>query len=197
MESQERATQQQDELILRTLSTDPKKGFRLLFDTYYGDLCLYAAQITDSFYLSEDIVQDFFVLFWEKKYYKSIRQNLRYYLYYSVRNAALATLQKNNRIPLDTVLQEIEMVEDRSPDEDKENRINETFATMQKLSPQEREVVRNIILENKKYKEAARELHISVNTLKTYLARAMKRLRNACAMNPVILFVVNGIHHLL
>ena len=34
-----------------------------------------------------------------------------------------------------------------------------------------------VILENKKYKEAAEELNISVNTLKTYLSRALKKLR--------------------
>lgn len=36
---------------------------------------------------------------------------------------------------------------------------------------------RAVIMENKKYKEAAEELHISVNTLKTHLTRALKQLR--------------------
>ena len=35
-----------------------------------------------------------------------------------------------------------------------------------KLPRQELQVVRAVIMENKKYKEAAEELHISVNTLK-------------------------------
>lgn len=38
-------------------------------------------------------------------------------------------------------------------------------------------MVRAVIMENKKYKEAAEELHISVNTLKTHLTRALKQLR--------------------
>ena len=45
---------------------------------------------------AEDIVQDFFIYFWEKKYYLKINQNLRYYLYLSVRNAAINALQKRD-----------------------------------------------------------------------------------------------------
>jgi len=48
---------------------------------------------------------------------------------------------------------------------------------LQKLPHQELQVVRAVIMENKKYKEAAEELHISVNTLKTHLTRALKQLR--------------------
>ena len=48
---------------------------------------------------------------------------------------------------------------------------------LQKLPRQELQVVRAVIMENKKYKEAAEELHISVNTLKTHLTRALRQLR--------------------
>ena len=75
--------------------TSPKEAFRLLFDAYHMKLCIYAVQLTDSFEMAEDIVQDFFIYFWEKKYYLKINQNLRYYLYLSVRNAAINALQKN------------------------------------------------------------------------------------------------------
>ena len=48
---------------------------------------------------------------------------------------------------------------------------------LEKLPKQELSAVQAVILENKKYKEAAEELNISVNTLKTHLSRALKRLR--------------------
>lgn len=51
--------------------------------------------------MAEDIVQDFFIYFWEKKYYLKINQNLRYYLYLSVRNAAINALQKNNMLSME------------------------------------------------------------------------------------------------
>lgn len=78
---------EKDKYILELFQTSPKEAFRLLFDAYHMKLCIYAVQLTDSFEMAEDIVQDFFIYFWEKKYYLKINQNLRYYLYLSVRNA--------------------------------------------------------------------------------------------------------------
>ena len=60
-----------DKEILELFRTSPRAAFRLLFDTYYMKLCVYAVQLTDSFEMSEDVVQDFFIYFWEKKYYSS------------------------------------------------------------------------------------------------------------------------------
>ena len=77
---------EKDKYILELFQTSPKEAFRLLFDAYHMKLCIYAVQLTDSFEMAEDIVQDFFIYFWEKKYYLKINQNLRYYLYLSVRN---------------------------------------------------------------------------------------------------------------
>ena len=58
--------------ILELFQTSPKEAFRLLFDAYHMKLCIYAVQLTDSFEMAEDIVQDFFIYFWEKKYYLKI-----------------------------------------------------------------------------------------------------------------------------
>ncbi len=168
----------QDKDILDLLDTAPKEGFRLLFDTYYMRLCLYAVQLTDSFELAEDTVQDFFADLWEKKYYKGIRQNLRQYLYFSVRNSALSALQKNRMVSMEEIANcEFFPPEDLIEEEEMEERRKRLAREMQKLSHQEQEAIKIVIMENKRYKEAAEELHISINTLKTYLSRGLKHLR--------------------
>lgn len=65
---------EKDKYILELFRTSPKEAFRLLFDAYHMKLCIYAVQLTDSFEMAEDIVQDFFIYFWEKKYYLKINQ---------------------------------------------------------------------------------------------------------------------------
>lgn len=167
-----------DIYILELFQTAPKDAFRLLFDTYHLRLCVYAVQLTDSFEMAEDIVQDFFVYFWEKKYYRNIHQNLRHYLYLSVRNAAIHALQKNHMLSMEE-LSGIDMAipEDSADEEEREERSKALLVKLEKLPPQELQVVKAVIMENKKYKEAAEELRISVNTLKTHLARALKQLR--------------------
>ena len=161
---------EKDKYILELFRTSPKEAFRLLFDAYHMKLCIYAVQLTDSFEMAEDIVQDFFIYFWEKKYYLKINQNLRYYLYLSVRNAAINTLQKNNMLSMEELSGLDMSIPEESIDEEEQEERN-------KLLLEKLQVVRAVIMENKKYKEAAEELHISVNTLKTHLTRALRQLR--------------------
>ena len=96
---------------------------------YHMKLCIYAVQLTDSFEMAEDIVQDFFIYFWEKKYYLKINQNLRYYLYLSVRNAAINALQKNNMLSMEE-LSGIDMgIPEESIDEEEQEERNKLVIT--------------------------------------------------------------------
>ena len=87
MNTEERVIQ--DREILELFFTDKAKAFKLLYESYYLQLTVYAVQLTDSFSLSEDLVQDIFVTLWEKELWKRIKGSLRNYLFYSVRNMHL------------------------------------------------------------------------------------------------------------
>lgn len=170
---------EKDDEILLLLRENPERGFRMLFDVYHMQLCVYATQLTNSFQLAEDIVQDFFMAFWEKKYYRRVNENFRSYLYTSVHNTALATLKKRNLISTEEmtgIAVEIPL-EGQYEQEELERREKELMQKLSLLSPQELTAVKAVILENKKYAEAALESQVSVGTLKTYLARALKKLR--------------------
>lgn len=167
-----------DKLILELSRSNPLEAFRMMFDTYHKPLCLYAVQLTDSFSLAEDIVQELFVTLWEKKTYLNIAVSLHSYLFSSVRNNSYALLRKNNLIPLDQILSaDIEYTDSLYNEEELREKEAEIMKELQKLPKQELAVVQAVILEDRTYKEAARELQISVNTIKTYLSRALKRLR--------------------
>lgn len=170
---------EKDYEILSLLCENPDRGFRMMFDIYHMQLCVYVTQLTNSFQLAEDIVQDFFMVFWENKYYRQIHGNFRSYLYTSVHNAALAALKKKNLLSTEDVTGiAVEMpLEGPCEQEELERKEKELMQKLSLLSPQEFAAVKAVILENKKYAEAALESQVSVSTLKTYLARALKKLR--------------------
>ena len=62
------------------------------------------------------------------------------------------------------------------------------------MPEQEYNVLVKIILEDKKYKEVAEELHISINTVKTHLSRALKMLRR---FNMIDILIINLIYNFL
>lgn len=181
-------SEQQEIEILEEFRQNPEHAFRTLFDTYYMPLCMYAVQITDSFSMAEDIVQDFLLFFWEKQAYKSISSNLRNYLFLSIRNNACKELKKHDFLSLEELTgTEIELdilfYDEECLMKEKERMLQE----VQKLPPQEMAAIRNVILEDKKYKDAAMDMGISVNTLKTHLSRALKILRKK-RFNLLILY---------
>lgn len=168
-----------DTELLDLYKKNPEAAFKQMFDTYYMQLCVYAVQLGDSFELAEDIVQNTLLYFWEKKYYRKIESNLRNYLFHAVRNALLTELKRQNQVSMEELSGLQIAVFDDFPEPDewamREKRLLEDLAT---LPEQEILAVQKVILENKKYKEAAHELQISVNTLKTHLSRALSKLRS-------------------
>lgn len=72
---------------------------------------------------------------------------------------------------------EINIVDSLQDEEELREKEKKAMEALEALPKQELAVVKAIILENKKYKEAAEELQISINTLKTHLSRALKHLR--------------------
>lgn len=166
-----------DAMMFGRLKAGDEAAFKRLFECYYVPLCLYSVQITESPEDSEDIVQDFFVRFWEKGFYRTVDTNLKSYLFNAVRNLSFNYLKKHRSCLF-------EDLEERSlslPEECTEDEVCEHHRHLQeafhRLSPQEIRVLRGVVFEEKTYKEVAREMGISVNTVKTHLARALKFLR--------------------
>ena len=180
-----------DKELVKDFTTDKEKAFRAFFDAYYVRLCMYAVQITDDFSESEDIVQGFLVKFWEKELFKEVSVNLRNYAYLCVRNAALKYVEKRERIPLEELLIDDEYFYacEEMDESERESKEKELKKALDELPEQERNALYRVVIENKKYKEAAEELHISINTLKTYLSRALKRLRKNEKLMLLIFFV--------
>lgn len=169
-----------DRELVSLFGADKEKAFNLFFQRYYIRLCMYAVQITDDFSEAEDIVQSFFVSFWEKKLYETITDNLKGYAYLCIRNASLKFIEKREKINFSDILlneEEYLYICESLEENEREQKEKELELALAALPEQERKALYGIVIENKRYKVVADELHISVNTLKTYLARAMKKLR--------------------
>lgn len=169
-----------DKEIMELFQTDRERAFNLFFRQYYTRLCIYAVQLTDDFSESEDIVQGFFVSFWEKERYESITDNLKGYAYLSVRNAALKYIEGRKRSAFEELPADDEsllLISDELSEAERIQKEKALERALNALPEQERKALYGVVVEEKSYKAMATELNISTNTLKTYLSRAMKKLR--------------------
>ena len=78
-----------DLFVLTKIKEGDGKAFEGIFRRYYSPLCLYAAGITGSMDVAEEIVQELFYVFWKEKEKLQVIRSLKSYLSGAVRNKSL------------------------------------------------------------------------------------------------------------
>ncbi|TVQ07447.1 MAG: RNA polymerase sigma-70 factor [Bacteroidetes bacterium] len=167
-----------DKEIIELYKQDPESGLKAVFDKYYVKLCVFAVSFAGDMETAEDIVQSLFVKFWEEKNLLEVKTSLSSYLFFSVRNACINYLvrEKRNQQKMDAYQREKQFLlhTDEFPQDTH-------FETLEKhiedLPERCRSVLELVFFHGHSYKQAAENLNISVNTVKTQLSRALTQLR--------------------
>lgn len=129
--------------------------------------------------LAEDIVQESFVSLWEKRsQIYTDQENLRKYLFVTVRNRAISYWRKIRlkQVELEDSLTEIEMTDHENTDSDEDLAIR-IFQATQKLPQKCREIFLLAYTQNMSYQEIADRKSVSKNTVKTQMVIAYRLLR--------------------
>lgn len=177
--------------ILNKLKKEDYSAFKNLFNQYYKPLCVYSLKYCDSYSQAEDIVQELFVKFWNDKLYHKINGNIGPYLFKSVKNNTLLFIKDKSRYQFEDIESQLNiLIEDEIGDiENIEKEKIKLYKEIEALPEKCKEVFKAIVIENLKYKEAAAQLGISVNTVKTHYSRALKQLRNSLDIIIILLLV--------
>ena len=166
------------EEIIRILEHDKTKGIQLLFDNYYHALVVYADHLVKDQHRAEDLVQEFFVRLWEDDYLQKVpASRLVSYLFTAIRNACFTAHHKKDVLRHSEELITVEIpVEAFNADDE---RIGRIMQEIEQLPERSRQVIECVMLRGLKYKEAADEMNITVNTVKFLLKEAIRRLRTS------------------
>ncbi len=171
-----------------------KDAFEYVFKTYYGQLCGYARQIVLDPDASEEIIQELFFQLWQKKESLQVNTSLKSYLFRAVHNSCLNHI-KHHKIR-DAYSQNFKLenidnsVSDSQNLEVKELQMRITKA-IELLPPERKKVFMMIRFEERKYKEVADILGISVKTVENQMGKAMQFLREALKdLIPLLLLFI-------
>ena len=149
----------------------------MLFERYYRPLVLYAGTLISDDTMAEDLVQEFFVRLWEDDYLERIESKaLSSYLFSSTRNSCYTYLHRKDVLRTRVDCSLIDMAADAAVSLSQEivDRVNAAIARM----PEQTGCVLNcVLMQDMKYQEAANELEVSLNTVKTLLRNGMRILR--------------------
>lgn len=165
---------------------DINNYFDDLFKLFYRPLCLYALHYIADYQKVEDIVQECFLSLWQKR---SAVTEHRAYLYASVRNRCLDELHKTlkNRSLADSDIENFYSEESDSIMQDDSVTEAEIWTAIDSLPDRCREIFLLSKRDGLKYEEIARELSISVNTVRNQISKALRILQSGA--KKVIFFI--------
>lgn len=160
--------------------------FESIYDRNYQALCLYAARLLRDVVEAEDVVQEVFVRFWERGEQLASERS---YLYRMVRNACVDRLRQKKAVTVDAELMADQLEDFFEPESEGEAGIDRLLEAVNGLPEKCREVFVAICVNEKKYKDVAAEMNVSVNTVKTQLSRSLKLLREDLNKDDFRLFL--------
>jgi len=174
--------------LLHSIQQGDERAFEALYREFYNFLCRFACTLLNDDILAEEVVDDVMIRLWDRRMeLKDI--SLKGYLLRSVRNSCINTLksQDHQQRNLTQHVSSEERMEFISSLFDSQHPLEQLLYSemadqLQKAindMPEEtRRVYRMVRVENMKYTEVAKQLDISVNTVKYHMKNAVRFLND-------------------
>lgn len=169
---------EQDKFLLEQLKLSNVTACKELFKSYYKLLTAQAFYLLGDEMEAEDTVQNLFIELWERRAQVNINSSLKSYLQTSIHHKCLNTMQKKKIVQrkFDEYISTLDPADADFPYEKHESE-TALAKLMDTLSSQQYLAFNLVHLEDKRYKDAAAEMGVSVNSLKTHLKLAIKGLK--------------------
>lgn len=167
--------------IVKKMIEGDVDSFKYFFDWYYDDLCNFVHVYLHDQVLSEEIVQDIFVYFWENKEKLQINTSVKSFLFSASKFKSLNLLRDTK-----TKKRIVETIGKTEPliTSEEENSYLDTGefkkildAAVDQLAPKCREIFLLSKFEDLSNREIAEKLGISVKTVENQMTIALKKLR--------------------
>jgi RNA polymerase sigma-70 factor (family 1) len=184
----ERLTHTEDE-ILTGFREGLEASFTAVFKALYPALCYYALRLTHDQVTAEDIAEESFIKVWGRRASFYHYGELKAYLYTTVRNASINwnALQKR-QLEAERAQSAARSEYDSYVLEDmiRAEWLREVYTTLDTLPPQCLKIATMLYVEGKSTRQIAKELNLSVGTVKTQKARGLVFLRKRLTQTPYL-----------
>jgi RNA polymerase sigma-70 factor (family 1) len=176
-----------DELdLLIRLKEGDKKAFAEIYDLYSQRLYINLLKLVKSDQLAEEILQDIFILVWEKREQVDIRQSFPAYLFGIGANKVADLFRKVKRDKHLFAKIKAIATEEYSHIEESLFR-KENFTILQNaikaLPPQRKQIFELCKMQGESYLEVSRKLGVSTSTINDHIVKATKSIQQYLTSN--------------
>ena len=194
---------EQTDQLLEGIKNKELKAFEEIFFKYHGRLVLFALKFTGDLQTAKDIVQDAFLILWEKS--ENINSSPKAYLFQSVRNNSLNHVrhQKIGHTVKDEFTFKMHAAEKAIYSDfntpyfsllelEMEQKIEEVVNSLPEKCLEVFKLSRHKHLKNK---EIAKELGVSLKTVEKHISKALSILRQGLSeyMGTLILILLKNL----
>lgn len=166
--------------ILTQLRNGDKRALQVLFEQYYGGVCQVISRFINDRALVEDLAQEVFIRFWEKREQIVISTSVQAYLRRMAINEALGWLRRHQKFTEEPFLPDTgygghdESAEEQFVQAEMRQSVTDAIDT---LPPKCRTVFQLSRFEELTYQEIADQMGISIKTVENQMGKALKLLR--------------------
>lgn len=172
--------------LVNSLKSGDNQAYKYIYDHHYVLLCKVAYEFLKDDFLAESIVDDIIFHLWEKRETLEITTSLRSYLVQAVRNRCINYLnleREKREVRFSVIDRQNEWIDSVFTSDDyplarllEDELEQEIKNAIERLPDECRTVFKKSRFEEKRYEEIARELGISINTVKYHIKNALTRL---------------------
>jgi RNA polymerase sigma-70 factor, ECF subfamily len=170
----------EEQFIFSRMVEGDKEAYRFFFEKYYTDLCNLVNIYIHDEVMAEEIVQNIYIYFWEKKGNIQIESSVKAYLLRASKNKSLNFLRnEKTRLSIHEKIREAsETVYEMPANALDAGQLREIIENTVKSLPEKcREIYRLSKEKELSYKEIAEQLGVSVKTVENQMGIALKKLR--------------------
>lgn len=175
-----------EKLLLELIAQGDEPAFRVLFDHYRDKIFTVALKLTKSEISAQEIVQDVFLKIWTGRSKLGTIANFDAYLFIITRNLAFKILKSIARSHTNIEFTELsekcgsQNASDLLFDKEYDQLLK---TAIERLPNQQKKIYKLIKGEGLKREEVAQQLELRPETVKFYLAQAMKNIRAFCLLH--------------
>ena len=167
--------------VVRKIISGDEQSFEKLYRYFYPRLIYFAKQYIYDIEVSRNIVQDVFTELWDKRNALHEETNLNAWLFKVTKNKSLKIISRlKSQKNYDSYLKSRQLdvnynaLSDFDTSKELQAQIN---AALEKLSPACRKVFELSRFEDRKNKEIAKELNLSIKTVEAHISKALRSLK--------------------
>lgn len=187
--------------LLNRLKSDDETALRDIFYQYHASVHQTIVRIVVESNTAEDLVQDLFFRFWEKRHQLDIQGELGPYLRRMAVNEGLGYLRKNKKYSIEDIDNQYELSSESTSDSlqlhnDLQQALDEA---MTHLPPKCRTVFSLSRFEGLSYREIGEQMNISIKTVENQMGKALKVMRSLLKdyLSTLLIFLMSGMGALL